>query len=158
LKTLTTVLVFLLALTFEFSMIQTVEAQTAPQNGDCSDRGGYAGRGRGGYDGRSGGGYGGGGYGNSRSVNTPCPETSTSNAPMRIFVANLNLAVMDDDLYQMFSEYGEVQSAQIIMDQNTGRSRGFGYVVMPGQAAREAIRDLDGSECYARSIVVRPAE
>jgi len=150
-KSMTAVLAFLVALTIEFSMIQTVEAQYSRQNPDCSGSGGYA-HGGGGY----GGGYARGGY--ESRPGPPCPETNTSNAPMRIFVARLGYEFTDDALRELFSSYGQVQSAEIILDRNTGRSRGFGFVVMPGQAARAAIQDLNGAAINGREIAVQPAE
>ena len=53
---------------------------------------------------------------------------------MNIYVSHLNFATKDDSLLNLFAEYGEVSSASIIMDRETGRSRGFGFVEMPNDA------------------------
>ena len=50
---------------------------------------------------------------------------------MNIYVSHLNFATKDDSLLNLFAEYGEVSSANIITDRETGRSRGFGFVEMP---------------------------
>lgn len=69
---------------------------------------------------------------------------------MNLYVGNLSWGVTTDDLKQAFGAYGEVTSAQVIMDKMTGKSRGFGFVEMPnaeqGQAAINAMngRDLKG--------------
>mgnify|MGYP005970816309 FL=1 len=66
---------------------------------------------------------------------------------MNIYVSHLNFATKDDSLLNLFAEYGEVSSASIIMDRETGRSRGFGFVEMPndaeGQKAIEALNDTE---------------
>ena len=66
---------------------------------------------------------------------------------MNIYVSHLNFATKDDSLLNLFAEYGEVSSANIIMDRETGRSRGFGFVEMPndaeGQKAIEALNDTE---------------
>ena len=78
---------------------------------------------------------------------------------MDIYVGNLAYEVHDDDLQAAFAAFGEVESARVIMDRDTGRSRGFGFVKMPnneeGQAAVDALND---SELQGRPIRVREAE
>ncbi len=78
---------------------------------------------------------------------------------MDIYVGNLAYEVHDDDLQTAFAAFGEVESARVIMDRDTGRSRGFGFVKMPnneeGQAAVDALND---SELEGRPIRVREAE
>ena len=54
---------------------------------------------------------------------------------MNIYVSNLSFAVQDEDLREFFAEYGEVSSAKVIMDKYTNRSKGFGFVEMPDDAA-----------------------
>ena len=62
---------------------------------------------------------------------------------MNIFVSNLSFNVQDQDLRDFFAEYGEITSAKVILDRNTGRSRGFGFVEMSDdEAARKAIQEL----------------
>ncbi|MBS1575340.1 MAG: RNA-binding protein [Bacteroidetes bacterium] len=81
---------------------------------------------------------------------------------MNIYVSNLSFAVQDEDLREFFAEYGEVSSAKIITDKLTQRSRGFGFVEMPDDAAAEkAIKELDGGMVDGRAIkvtVARPKE
>lgn len=66
---------------------------------------------------------------------------------MKLYVGNLPYSMTDGDLEQLFSQYGAVQSAQIVMDRDTGRSRGFGFVELSsaqeGQAAIQALHDQD---------------
>ena len=78
---------------------------------------------------------------------------------MNIFVARLNYDTQESDLRYAFEEFGDVDSANIIMDRYTGRSRGFGFVEMPNdEEAREAIAALNDQELDGRSIVVKKAE
>lgn len=66
---------------------------------------------------------------------------------MNIYVSNLNFRTRGESLQTLFGEYGEVSSANIITDRETGRSRGFGFVEMPDEsAARNAINALNGFE------------
>jgi RNA recognition motif-containing protein len=78
---------------------------------------------------------------------------------MNIFVSKLNFKTREDDLRQAFEEFGEVTSASIILDKETGRSRGFGFVEMPNdEEARAAIEALNDAEFDGRTIVVKEAE
>jgi len=78
---------------------------------------------------------------------------------MNIFVAKLNYDTQSEDLREVFSEFGEVTSANVIMDKMTGRSRGFGFVEMADEdQGREAIRELNDTELDGRTIVVKKAE
>lgn len=78
---------------------------------------------------------------------------------MNIFVAKLSFDTQDDDLREAFEQYGIVDSAKIIMDQSTGRSKGFGFVEMPNDAeALNAIEGLDNSDLDGRTIVAKKAE
>ena len=62
---------------------------------------------------------------------------------MKIYVGNLNFRATDDSLRDLFSPYGEVTSAKVITDKETGRSRGFGFVEMSDEAAsKKAIAEL----------------
>lgn len=77
---------------------------------------------------------------------------------MNIYVGNLPYTVTEDDLRNMFAEYGEVSSANIITDKYSGESKGFGFVEMPRQSdAEEAIKALNGSSVKGRSIKVNQA-
>jgi RNA recognition motif-containing protein len=77
---------------------------------------------------------------------------------MNIYVSNLSFAVENDDLRGFFEEYGEVSSARIITDKETGRSRGFGFVEMTDDAAaQKAISELNGASVQGRNISVTEA-
>ena len=77
---------------------------------------------------------------------------------MNIFVAKLRFNVSDDELRDLFTEFGEVTSATVITDKMTGRSKGFGFVEMPdNDAAKLAINKLNDSEVDGRVIAVSEA-
>ena len=77
---------------------------------------------------------------------------------MNIYVGNLPYAVGDGELQNLFAEFGEVTSAKVIVDNHSGRSKGFGFVEMEADdAARSAIEKLNGTEVEGRSIVVNEA-
>ncbi len=77
---------------------------------------------------------------------------------MNIFVAQLDYAIQEPKLQQLFEGYGEVSSVKIVMDKFTGRSKGFGFIEMPDDAeAQAAINDLNGKELEGRAIVVKQA-
>ena len=77
---------------------------------------------------------------------------------MNIYVSNLSFNVQDEDLREFFTPYGEVTSAKVIMDRETGRSRGFGFVEMSDDAAaRKAIAELDNGTVDGRNIKVTEA-
>jgi RNA recognition motif-containing protein len=81
---------------------------------------------------------------------------------MNIYVGNLSWGLKDQDLANLFTPYGEVVSAKIVMDKFTQRSKGFGFVEMPNDdQAQAAIAQLNGSEVEGRNLVVnesRPKE
>ncbi len=78
---------------------------------------------------------------------------------MNIYVSNLSFAVQDEDLREFFAEYGEVSSAKVIKDKFTNRSKGFGFVEMPDDAAaQKAIAELDGGIVEGRAIKVMIAK
>ncbi|HEV2354961.1 MAG TPA: RNA-binding protein [Puia sp.] len=78
---------------------------------------------------------------------------------MNIYISNLSFNVTDDDLQDYFAEYGEVNSAKVIMDKFTNRSRGFAFVEMPDdEAAKKAIQELDGATVDGRTIGVSVAK
>jgi len=74
-----------------------------------------------------------------------------------MYVSNLGFQVTDEALKALFTKYGEVSSAKVVMDRETGRSRGFGFVEMADQAAEEAMKNLDGTQVEGRSISVTKA-
>jgi RNA recognition motif-containing protein len=77
---------------------------------------------------------------------------------MNIFIRNLPIDVDDEDLKYFFIEYGEVRSAKIIRDHQTGVSRGFGYVNMPDPvAASKAIQELHRGKVEGQEVYVVPA-
>jgi RNA recognition motif-containing protein len=78
---------------------------------------------------------------------------------MNIYVSNLSFNVQDEDLREFFAPYGEVTSAKVINDRETGRSRGFGFVEMSDDAAsKKAITELDGAAVEGRTIKVMEAK
>ena len=76
---------------------------------------------------------------------------------MKLFVGNLPWSVTDQDLEDMFTPFGSVDSAKVITDRETGRSRGFGFVEMPDDSTRSAIEDLNESEIQGRKLTVNQA-
>lgn len=77
---------------------------------------------------------------------------------MNIYVANLNYSVSSEQLQQLFEGFGEVSSAKVILDRETGRSRGFGFVEMPNEAeANQAIEKLHQSEHVNKVLNVTEA-
>jgi len=77
---------------------------------------------------------------------------------MNIYVGNLNFKVTENDLENLFGEYGTVSSAKIITDKYSGRSKGFGFVTMDDHdEASKAIEELNGSNFQSRDMVVNEA-
>ena len=77
----------------------------------------------------------------------------------KLYVGNLAYSVTNDTLEQMFAAHGSVQSAQVIMDRDTGRSKGFGFVEMSSDhEAQEAINALNGQQMDGRSLTVNEAK
>ena len=75
-----------------------------------------------------------------------------------LYVGGLSYDTTEDELRQHFEQFGEVESAKIIMDRDTGRSKGFGFVEMAAQEAAEAaIKELDQTEFGGRNITVNEA-
>ena len=78
---------------------------------------------------------------------------------MRIFVGNLSFNTSDNELRDAFTTYGEVDSAQVVTDRETMRSRGFGFVDMPDDdPAQQAISSLNGSDLQGRALNVSEAK
>src|SRR5581483_6208262 len=76
----------------------------------------------------------------------------------KLYVGNLSYNMSDSDLQQLFEPHGTVQSAQVIMDRDTGRSKGFGFVEMGSDAeAQAAIQALNGTEVGGRALTVNEA-
>ena len=77
----------------------------------------------------------------------------------KLYVGNLTYGVTDSALEQMFAPHGTVQSAQVIMDRDTGRSKGFGFVEMGSdQEAQAAIAAMNGKEVDGRALTVNEAK
>ena len=77
---------------------------------------------------------------------------------MNIYVGNLNYDLQESELQQVFSEYGEVESVKIIKDRDTGRGKGFGFIIMPNdEEADAAIKALDGHKVMGRMLRVNEA-
>ena len=75
----------------------------------------------------------------------------------KIYVGNLAWTATEDDLRDMFSEFGAVQSVAIVTDRETGRSRGFGFIEMEDSDAQNAISRLDGQDLKGRGLRVNEA-
>jgi len=77
---------------------------------------------------------------------------------MKLYVGNLSFQTSNDELHQFFSTVGTVESANVVEDRDTGRSRGFGFVEMASQAEGEAaIEQLNGKELNGRELKVNEA-
>jgi RNA recognition motif-containing protein len=78
---------------------------------------------------------------------------------MNIYVGNLSWQMTDDDLSNLFTQYGTVTSAKILKEKNTGRSKGFGFVEMEDdEAAKTAIATLNESEVQGRKLIVNESQ
>jgi len=78
---------------------------------------------------------------------------------MNIYVGNLSYKMTDEDLEKLFKAFGSVSESKIVIDRETGRSKGFGFVEMPNQSeGDEAIKELDGKEIEGRNIKVNVAK
>jgi cold-inducible RNA-binding protein len=77
---------------------------------------------------------------------------------LNLYVGNLPYSMNDQELSELFSEIGQVRSAKVMSDRETGRSRGFGFVEMEeDNDGREAIEKLNGQDCGGRALVVNEA-
>ena len=77
----------------------------------------------------------------------------------KLYVGNLTYEITNSDLEQMFQPHGQVESAQVIMDRDTGRSKGFGFVEMRNdQEAQAAIAALNGKDSNGRALTVNEAK
>ncbi len=78
---------------------------------------------------------------------------------MNIYVGNLSFSTREEDIFSMFNKIGEVDSARIVTDRDTGRSKGFGFVEMSDSTqAQSAIEKLNGTECDGRNLTVNEAK
>lgn len=76
---------------------------------------------------------------------------------IKMYVGNLPYSMTDGELQELFSQCGQVTSAKVVMDRETGRSRGFGFVEMDDAEGREAIEKMNGTDCDGRGLVVNEA-
>lgn len=76
---------------------------------------------------------------------------------MNIYVGNLPFNASEQEVHDLFAEFGSVSSVSIINDRDTGRSRGFGFVEMDDPGASKAIESLDGAEFAGRRLKVNQA-
>lgn len=77
---------------------------------------------------------------------------------MKLFIGSLSFKAQDEDLMNLFKEYGDVMSAKVVVDKFSGRSRGFGFVEMSEEAdAKKAIEALNGYSLLGKEIVVNEA-
>ena len=78
---------------------------------------------------------------------------------MKLYVGNLPFKATDDSLRESFEAFGQVSSAQVVMERETGRSRGFGFVEMPNDdEARKAIEGMHGKDMEGRNLTVNEAK
>ena len=78
---------------------------------------------------------------------------------MELYVGNLPWSIADESLAALFTAHGTVQRAKVVMDRETGRSRGFGFVTMPNaDEGKTAIEATNGADCDGRPLRVREAE
>jgi len=78
--------------------------------------------------------------------------------PTKLYVGNISFKATENDLEDLFSQYGDIESVYIIADRNTNRSKGFGFIEMTDATAAEAaISALNGKEWMERNIVVNEA-
>ena len=77
---------------------------------------------------------------------------------MKIYVGNLPWSVSDAELNELFAEFGAVESASVVTDRETGRSRGFGFVEMAQSDAQQAIANLNGHTVDSRELRVNEAQ
>jgi len=77
---------------------------------------------------------------------------------MNIYVGNLSYETTEDDLRDLFEEFGTIVEVSIIKDRETGRSKGFGFVEMEeSDGAEKAIKELDGNDLSGRNVTVNEA-
>ncbi len=77
---------------------------------------------------------------------------------MNIYVGNLDFKIKENELKEIFEDYGNVTSVKIITDKYSGRSRGFGFIEMDDDDAKKAISELNGASLENRDLVVNEAK
>lgn len=77
---------------------------------------------------------------------------------MKIYVGNLPWSIADAELHELFAQFGTVESAQVVTDRESGRSRGFGFVEMDSAQATQAIAQLNGHSVDSRELRVNEAQ
>lgn len=77
---------------------------------------------------------------------------------LKIYVGNLPWSIGDSDLEELFASHGTIESAQVVKDKESGRSRGFGFVEMDRESGNRAISTLNGHEIESRSLRVNEAQ
>jgi len=78
---------------------------------------------------------------------------------MQIYVGNMNYRTSEDEINNLFSQYGEVSSVKLISDRETGRAKGFGFVTMDNEAeAKKAIEELNEKEFEGRTLRINEAK
>jgi len=75
----------------------------------------------------------------------------------KVFVGNLSFQTTESDITSTFEQYGAVESVSIITDRDTGRSKGFGFVLMEDEGAEKAIASLNGAQLNGRNLTVNEA-
>jgi len=78
--------------------------------------------------------------------------------PKKLYVGNLSFQTTESDVTDAFTQCGAVESVSIIMDRDSGRSKGFGFVVMDEEGADKAIANLNGSQLGGRTLTVNEAK
>lgn len=77
----------------------------------------------------------------------------------KLYAGNLSYSATEDDVRQLFSQFGDVESVKLITDRETGRPKGFGFVAMGSQeAAQKAVAELNGTSFMERTITVAEAQ
>jgi RNA recognition motif-containing protein len=93
-----------------------------------------------------------------QAFDTPRQFLKGSTMDNKLYVGNLPYSMRDDDLQQHFARFGQVSSAKVMTDRDTGRSKGFGFVEMgSGEDAQAAIRGMNGQTFDGRALVVNEA-
>jgi cold-inducible RNA-binding protein len=87
----------------------------------------------------------------------PTSKNQVNKMSKKIFVGNLSFQTSENDLNDLFVQFGEVESVSIITDRDTGRSKGFGFVAMNDESAEKAISQLSGKEVNGRALTVNEA-
>lgn len=78
---------------------------------------------------------------------------------MKLLIRNLSRSTSEDQVRRIFASYGQVQSCNLVLDKETGKSKGFGFVEMPNTGeAKQAVKNLNGMELGGKNIRVKKAE